>query len=134
MSDGLVPVDPNSQEARNAVLALLGTTLAELKQIDKNIVGTSKDIIANRTNLENVFNVREQISPQQPPQPQVAAPIQITVNTPPPPQSSQSQVTEEDPNQLIFDFSKKITPDTVNDKLDRILDKLDRIIDLLKKS
>lgn len=133
MSDGLVPVDPNSQEARNAVLALLGTTLAELKQIDKNIVGTSKDIVANRTNLENVFNIREQVLPQQPPQPQIAAPIQITVNTPPPPATS-PQITDEDPNQLIFDFSKKITPDTINDKLDRILDKLDRVIDLLKKS
>lgn len=133
MSDGLVPVDPNSQEARNAVLALLGTTLAELKQIDKNIVGTSKDIVANRTNLENVFNIREQVLPQQPPQPQIAAPIQITVNTPPSP-STPPQITDEDPNQLIFDFSKKITPDTINDKLDRILDKLDRVIDLLKKS
>lgn len=130
--EALVPLDPNSPEAKNAILALLGTTLAELKQIDKNVIGSSKDIIANRTNLQNVFNVTSPIQNtpvSQPTTPPVSPPIQITVNHPSP---TPPPVVDEDPNQLVFDFTKKITPDTINDKLDRILDKLDRVIDLLK--
>lgn len=141
-NEALVPLDPNSQEAKNAILALLGSTLAELKQIDKNVVGSSKDIRANRTNLENVFNITEQpsLNPQTQPVPSVLpvqqpilATITPVVQQPQQPVPVQS-APEEDPNQLVFDFTKKITPDTINDKLDRILDKLDRLIDKLKQS
>jgi hypothetical protein len=55
----------------------------------------------------------------------VAAGINVPVQAVPP-------ISQEDPNQLVFDFSKKITPDTINDKLDRIISKLDRVIELFK--
>jgi hypothetical protein len=142
MSEALVPLDPNSPEAKNAILALLGSTLAELKQIDKNVVGSSKDIRANKTNLQDVFNITDQptVNSQLQSNPQVI-PVQPTGNTlatittvvqQQPAQVPVQSVSEEDPNQLVFDFTKKITPDTINDKLDRILDKLDRLIDILK--
>lgn len=136
-NEALVPLDPNSQEAKNAVLALLGSTLAELKQLDRNVVGSSKDIIANKTNLQNVFNITEQ--------PAITNNTQVSMPVAPalqpalipnisPGQVSSQPVKDEDPNQLVFDFTKKITPDTINDKLDRILDKLDRLIDKFKQS
>lgn len=135
MSDALVPLDPHSKEAKEAVLALLGTTLAELKQIDKNVIGSSKDIIANRTNLQNVFNITEPTvsTPAPAPVPQLSIPVTLSIpTTTPTVPSATPTANEEDPNQLVFDFTKKITPDTVNDKLDRILDKLDRILDKIK--
>jgi len=143
MSDGLVAVDPNSAEAKNAVLALLGTTLAELKQLDRNVVGSSKNISGVKTDLQNVFRITtDQTTPQpsqQPtPQPTIEFnPIQVAhqpVIQPQqtPPVAIAVQQPAEDPNQLVFDFNKPITPTTINDKLDRILDRLDRIIDLFK--
>ena len=42
--DFFKPVDPNSPQAREAIVNLLGTTLAQLKEIDKNVVGSSKNI------------------------------------------------------------------------------------------
>lgn len=136
-NEALVPLDPNSQEAKNAVLALLGSTLAELKQLDRNVVGSSKDIIANKTNLQNVFNITEQpvINNNTQTTTPVAPVLQPTlIPNISPVQPSSQPVKEEDPNQLVFDFTKKITPDTINDKLDRILDKLDRLIDKFKQS
>jgi len=136
MSDALVPLDPNSPQAKEAIINLLGTTLAELKNIDKSVIGSSKFVSGNRTNLENVFRttVESAVQPAQSPA-TVSAPAnsQVTVTFTPPPQKQQPEVVE-DPNQLVFDFNQKITPDIVNNKLDRILDKLDRIIDKLSKS
>lgn len=135
MSDALVPLDPHSKEAKDAVLALLGSTLAELKQIDRNVIGSSKDIVANRTNLQNVFNITEPVASTPTPAqvPQLSIPVTLSIPTTAPAlPASVPVVNEEDPNQLVFDFTKKITPDTVNDKLDRILDKLDRILDKIK--
>jgi len=122
--DGIVNLTPDDPRAREAIVNLLGTTLSELKEIDKNVVGGSRNISALKTDLKNVFNF------QQPSQ------ITSTTNTVvQPPAQSQVQPSvlplispPEDPNQLIFDFNQKITPNTINDKLDRILDKLDRII------
>jgi len=141
MSDGLVAVDPNSAEAKNAVLALLGTTLAELKQLDRNVVGSSKNISGVKTDLQNVFRITtDQTTPQpsqQPaPQPTIEFnPIQVAQQPVIQPQQTQPAAVQqpaEDPNQLVFDFNKPITPTTINDKLDRILDRLDRIVDLFK--
>jgi len=136
MSDALVPVDPNSPEAKAAILGLLGTTLAELKDIDNRVVGSSKNIAGNRTNLQDVFKITDEQIPKAHPQqlsatvaPAVATASQPTAPTP----VAGIDNTSEDPNQLIFDFNQKITPDTVNNKLDRILEKLDRVIDKLVK-
>jgi len=115
---------------------LLGSTLAELREIDKNVVGSSKNISAIRTDLKNVLNFQQASPaatvvnaganiagiPNVPIQQQSAVAVQ-----PPPPVISTPLV--EDPNQLVFDFNQKITPETINNKLDRILDKLDRIIE-----
>ena len=141
MSDGLVAVDPNSAEAKNAVLALLGTTLAELKQLDRNVVGSSKNISGVKTDLQNVFRITtDQTTSQPSQQPTLQPPIEFN-STQAVPQPILQQVPQvvaavqqpaEDPNQLVFDFNKPITPTTINDKLDRILDRLDRIIDLFK--
>jgi hypothetical protein len=143
MSDGLVAVDPNSVEGKNAIMALLGTTLAELKQIDRQSVGSSKNISGVKTDLQNVFRITtDQTTPQQSQQPNLQPTIEfnpIQVVQQPVIQSQQAppvavvvQQPAEDPNQLVFDFNKPITPTTINDKLDRILDRLDRIVDLFK--
>lgn len=144
MSDGLVAVDPNSAEAKNAVLALLGTTLAELKQLDRNVVGSSKNISGVKTDLQNVFRITTDQAASQPSQQPTLQPAIEFNSTQAVPQPILQQVQQvpqvvavvqqpaEDPNQLVFDFNKPITPTTINDKLDRILDRLDRIIDLFK--
>jgi len=132
----VVNVDPSiNTEARFALASLLGATLSELKNIDSNIVGGSNNIRALKTDVNKI------IPPLVQPQPQVQQPA-ITVTIPQfQPQVATPQVTapqnittqtQEDPNQLLFDFNQKITPDTVNNKLDSIIDKLNRIIDLLK--
>lgn len=141
MSDGLVAVDPNSAEAKNAVLALLGTTLAELKQLDRNVVGSSKNISGVKTDLQNVFRITTDQTTSQPSQQPTLQPTIEFNSTQAVSQPILQQVPQvvaavqqpaEDPNQLVFDFNKPITPTTINDKLDRILDRLDRIIDLFK--
>jgi len=134
--DGFRPVDPTSREAQEAIANLLGTTLAQLKEIDKTVVGSSKNISGVKTDLKNVFaNIPVNQPPpvQQPPvisyQPSpVATVVNAGINT-----NQSPVIIQEDPNQLVFDFSKKITPDTINDKLDRILSKLDTVISKLDK-
>lgn len=138
--DGLVSLTPDDPRAKEAIINLLGTTLAELKQIDKTVVGGSRNIAAVKTDLKNVLNFQqapptatvvnaginvERHVPVATLQPQLAPQIQ-------PVQQSEPPRLPEDPNQLVFDFNQKITPDVVNNKLDRILDKLDSIINILK--
>ena len=144
--DSIRELTPDSPEAQQAIYNLLGTTLAELKEIDKTVVGSSKNISGIRTDLKNVFNFV-------PGSPQAATVVNAGVNvqppvgslhvthipTPQPPVLQQPPSTvlvepqvQDDPNQLVFDFSKKITPDTINDKLDAILVKLDKILDKLE--
>ncbi|NBO99102.1 MAG: hypothetical protein EBU90_03110 [Proteobacteria bacterium] len=123
------PIDPNSLEAQEALKSLLGSTLAQLNEIDKNIVGSSSNIRGVKTDLRNVLaNVQ---APPPPPPPvyhqpapvPMPVPVQQVVSVPP---------VEQDPNQLVFDFNQPITPDTINSKLDSILDKLRDIIAILK--
>lgn len=127
----VVSVDPSiNTEARYALASLLGATLSELKNIDSNIVGGSNNIKALKTDVNKIIPPLAQL------QPQVQQPA-ITVTIPQfQPQVATTQVAvpqiQDDPNQLVFDFNQKITPDTINNKLDTIIDKLNRIIDLLK--
>ena len=129
--DGIVNLPPDDPRAREAIVNLLGTTLSELKEIDKNVVGGSRNISALKTDLKSVFNF-QQPSPATSVINTVVAPQQPVLQAIPPAalQVSATPQTQpiDDPNQLVFDFNQKITPNTVNDKLDRILDKLDRII------
>jgi len=137
------PVDPNTPEARDAIVNLLGTTLAQLKEIDKNIVGSSKNISGIKTDLKSVFsNIPQANEPVPTPVPS-HQPVVTTIQHQyaPSPAATvvnaginvQQPLVTEDPNQLVFDFSKKITPDTINDKLDRLLDKLDLLTSKLDK-
>lgn len=137
--DGIVNLSPEDPRAKEAIISLLGTTLAELKQIDKAVVGSSKNIAAVKTDLKNVLNFQQ--APVVAP-PVITPPIATTVaaginiqqsqHTPAQIQPQSQSVPVEDPNQLVFDFNQKITPDTINNKLDRILDKLDNIISAIK--
>lgn len=128
--DSIVNLDPSDPRARDAILSLLGTTLSELKEIDKNVVGSSRNISALKTDLKNVLNFQHAAPP-------VATTVAAGINIQPQQQHTiqplpspvATVALQEDPNQLVFDFNQKITPDTINNKLDRILEKIDRIID-----
>lgn len=130
--DAIRNLDIADPAAKYAVAALLGSTLAELKTIDQAIVGGSKNIAAAKPDLARIFGAAatQPVAPPQlpiQPHPQVQP---IAVAAPP---AQPTPPTQEDPNQLIFDFNKPITPESINNKLDTIIDKLNRIIELLKK-
>lgn len=129
MNDNIVELGPDNPGTKLAVAALLGSTLSELKSIESNIVGSSSNIRALKTNVNQIFS---QLSSQQPiaaPPQQQINPVNVVnagINLPQPVQQA-APVTAaeyEDPNQLVFDFNKPITPDTINGKLDSILSKL----------
>ena len=158
--DAIQDVNPNSSnEAKFALAALLGSTMAQLKEIDRSIVGSSSNISSKL----DVQRVLQSIQPVQQPQlPILQQPQPPILQQPQPPILQQHQpvqqpalsfapqatvvnaginvatpvvlqpTAEEDPNQLLFDFTKKITPDTVNDKLDIIINKLNKIIEFVE--
>lgn len=120
----LAPTDPR---AREALLGILGTTLAGLKEIDRSIVGSSNNVKAHKTDINKFAALLSPTAVHQPqhftPPPQFTpqpAPVQHITSSP--------QIQEEDPNQLVFDFNKPITPETINNKLDIIIEKLNTII------
>lgn len=142
--EGIVDLAPDDPRAKEAIIGLIGSTFAQLKEIDKNVVGSSNNIKALKTDVKDLLTqVIQQNRPSQPPPVQAPPPVQLApafvapthtvvaagINTP---VNQPQPAIVEDPDQLVFDFNKKITPDTINDKLDRILDKLDRIIELSK--
>lgn len=127
-------LDITDPAAKYAVAALLGSTLAELKTIDKAIVGGSKNITAAKPDLTRIFGpaaIDPAAQPTQQPMQHVPAPMFQPVPAVPIQQPVAPSVTE-DPNQLVFDFNKPITPESINNKLDIIIDKLNRVIELLK--
>lgn len=133
---GLIPVDPRiNNEAKLALASLLGSTMAQLKEIDRSIVGSSSNI-QSKLDVNGILGaIKSQPVHQASPPPQHVAPPQLEfIPTPVPVQNVPSPEipSAEDPNQLVFDFNKPITPDTINSKLDGIISKLDRIIELLK--
>jgi len=146
--DAIQNLNPGtSNEAKLALAALLGSTMAQLKEIDKSIVGSSSNI-SSKLNVGQILQSIPQAAPQaqppvlqhqvvQQPAPALSFAPQATVVNAGLNISAPQQIqptTEEDPNQLVFDFNKPITPETVNSKLDAIVDKLDRVLELLKKS
>jgi hypothetical protein len=137
--DGIVDLSPDDPRAKEALIGLIGSTFAQLKEIDSNVVGGSNNIKALKTDVKGMIESLVHRPQQQaatpavqltpmyvaPTHTAVAAGINVPAQlTPPAPQ--------EDPNQLVFDFNMKITPDTINDKLDRVISKLDRVIELFK--
>jgi len=134
-----LPADP-----RIMALRLLGMTTAEMKDIDKNIVGSGGNVSGLRLDVNrmvNEFNTAfTPVAPvvtQQPvlqglSQPQLHAVTNISTNL-----SEQSQATVNyDPNQLEFDFYKKITPEDLQCELKNInknIKNLQEKIDLLYK-
>jgi hypothetical protein len=147
-------MDPNNMDmdlppdARTALLNLIGTTYAELKKVDKHIVSGSNNIAATRTDFNRLAEEaitavaqaqhhpvqQPQPQPQLVPQPQLIPQPQVI----PQPVIQQAISPENDPNQLEFDFYKKITPDDLFKKLSdidsslaTILEKLNKVIKIL---
>ena len=128
-------LDITDPAAKYAVAALLGATLAELKTIDKAIVGSSKNITAAKPDLNRIFqpgttdgSVVQQPVPLQPFLPQNPPPVPVLTQQPVP----NTAPEQEDPNQLVFDFNKPITPEVINNKLDIIIEKLNNVVEILK--
>jgi hypothetical protein len=128
MDDAIQTLDPRDPRARDALIGILGTTLAGLKQIDNSIVGGSNNLTANKTDINQFASILNAHPPQQAPQlaPQLPQfiPQQAPQYVPPVPPAP-----IEDPNQLVFDFNKPITPTIVNDKLDIIINKLNSLLE-----
>jgi hypothetical protein len=132
MDDAIQTLDPRDPRAREALIGILGTTLAGLKQIDSSIVGGSNNLTANKTDINQFASILNAHPPQQAPQqapqfvpqfipqqaPQFALPVPVL-----------EPVPIEDPNQLVFDFNKPITPTVVNDKLDIIINKINSLLE-----
>lgn len=137
MNDNIVELGPENPSTKLAVAALLGSTLSELKSIESNIVGSSSNIKALKTNVNQIFSQLTTTQPHQPVpqvvQPPAAAPIANVVNAGVNISQNLQPTVQEDPNQLIFDFNKPITPDTINNKLDSILSKISDIDQRLKR-
>jgi hypothetical protein len=116
-----LPSDP-----RVMALRLLGMTAAEMKDIDRNITGGSNNISGLRLNVDKLVNEFNNVLAPVPtaapvfdtqPLPQLNVqsiqPQQVVV-TPTVPQSPN------DPNQLEFDFYKKIAPEDIHLELKNI--------------
>jgi len=136
MDDAIQTLDPRDPRAREALIGILGTTLAGLKQIDSSIVGGSNNLTANKTDINQFASILNAHPPQQAPQlaPQLPQFIPQQIPQFVPQQAPQFvppvlAAPIEDPNQLVFDFNKPITPTVVNDKLDIIINKLNSLLE-----
>lgn len=136
-----LPPDP-----RSALLGLIGSTFAELKNIDSHLITKNSNIAGIKTDLNRLVAEANSLNNQVPVQAPVQQPVAHTPNVPAlepiPVTQSASQphiesqprletYTGEDPNQLMFDFYRKITPDDINSRLADIDLKLSKILDLL---
>lgn len=108
-------VDPRSREAQEALRALLGTTLAQLNEIDKNAVGSTTNIRAVKTDLKNVLQNIETVSTPQPP----------VVSSPQP-----TYIPVAEPKHI----QHANVPAVSDEKIDRIIRLLEDIKALLQKS
>jgi outer membrane protein OmpA-like peptidoglycan-associated protein len=132
----IVQLGPEDPGTKFAVAALLGSTLSELKSIESNIVGSSSNIKALKTNVNQIFSQLTTAAPhQQTPSTVISAPVVPIANVVNAGINIQPGTTaiQDDPNQLLFDFNKPITPHTINNKLDTILSKLADIDQRLKQ-
>lgn len=143
LDPGSLPVDP-----REAALLLLGMTAGELKSIDEKVISGRNSVGGIRSDINKIVsdirgmpapgNAR-QPKPAQQPQRSVPQPVPQPVPVQPAPQPSQP-TAQLDPNQLEFDFYKKIKPEDIEYQLRLIQNniksletKVDIIIDYFKK-
>ena len=144
--------DPSTSpaEIQNLLVNFMGQTYAEINKLDKNIVGTSNNLIQKggefknlaQTVINNVpnnftFNARPQPPIQQAPPP--AAPP-----APPAPPAYVAHVSEqynivepsnpEDSGQLLFDFDNSATAVKIDAALSRIESCLTKIENKLSKN
>lgn len=120
---GIVDADLQNPQAQQALLALLGTTNAHLKEIDRNIVGSSSNIQSKLNVNQIIQDVKRRIqapAPQPPPANTVNAGINV----------QHIPVPAPGPTNII----PHIGSEPVAEKLDKILEKLDTIINALKQS
>lgn len=120
--DFLKPVDPRSPEAQEALRALLGTTLAQLNEIDKNVVGSSSNIRGVKTDLKNVLqNIQSAPVPQHTSQPipqHISQPTLTPISMPVP--------VHAEPKAPLVNFD--------NNKIDKIVSLLEDIKNILSKN
>ena len=130
-----LPPDP-----RSALLGLIGSTFAELKNIDSHLITKNSNIAGIKTDLNRLVSEANNLNVPQPIQqlPQATVPVlePIPATSPALQPRVQSQprletFTGEDPNQLMFDFYRKITPEDINSRLADIDLKLSKIVDIV---
>jgi hypothetical protein len=139
-----LPADP-----RIAALSLLGMAASELRELDGRIVGGRSSIGGIKTDVNKIVKDLQTLVPTQQPQPQHHQQIAYTqpvtsqvdhaaISMPQTVQPAPIQQPQHDPNQLEFDFYKKIKPEdiefqlkTLNTKINIIISKLDQVVDLL---
>lgn len=144
-------IDDLPPDPRSALLGLIGSTFAELKRVDEFAVTKNQNTAGIKTDLNRLIHeanslMTPQTQPQVPvltPQPVMPQPslepvvVQTTVPAlePKPIQEQQPQ-SNDDPDQLLFNFYRQITPDDINSrladidlKLAKILEKLDEFKD-----
>jgi hypothetical protein len=130
-------------DARSALLGLIGSTFAELKKVDANIISRNENVTAMKSDLNKLVQEANMLAvPHPQPQPQqhqpqlhpqpvpVLQPIPIIASDSAPALQAPQSV---DPNQMEFDFYKKITPEDLNNKLADINLQLSNIVDKLDK-
>lgn len=134
LDPGSLPVDP-----REAALLLLGMTAGELKSIDEKVISGRNSVGGIRSDINKIVSdIRGMPAPGNARQPKPAQQPQRSVPQPVP---QPSQPTAQlDPNQLEFDFYKKIKPEDIEYQLRLIQNniksletKVDIIIDYFKK-
>ena len=118
-----LPTDP-----RIMALRLLGMTAAELKEVDSNIIGGSKNITGLQLDVNKMvqeFNTALVPTPAVQELPQIQeAPQNLQSSLSPTPQPAPAAISTPQPeynkDQLEFDFYKKITPDDLYNQLNNI--------------
>lgn len=138
-----MPIDGLPPDARTALLGLIGSTFAELKKVDEHLITKNQFTAGIKTDLNRLVQEANtlgappprQAAPQLAPQPIVQEPVlvpqPVVVNHVSSPRVE--TYTGEDPNQLQFDFYKKITPEDLFSKLTDINVSLTNIVEKLNK-
>ena len=147
-------IDDLPRDPREMALRLLGMTKSELGEIDKKVISGHNYVGGTRADYNKIAKevltqlVPANVQPVQntpPPQPiptqqipvePVATPLVTHVSSQQLNGTSQPQLqtyTGEDPNQLQFDFYKKIKPEDLEYQLRLINSRLDSIENILKE-
>ena len=138
-----MPIDGLPPDARTALLGLIGSTFAELKKVDEHLITKNQFTAGIKTDLTKLIQEANtlgapprQQAPQLAPQPVLQPspqliPQPVVVNSVSSPRIE--TYTGDDPNQLQFDFYKKITPEDLLAKLTDINISLNTMVEKLNK-